>query len=155
MLVLMLFLFAFTGCSDNTIINEYIDLEDGHWVYNEPINFEFTVKDASTVYTLDYYVRNSMQYDFYNLYIAYSLEDANGDTLRSSMHQSDLMDPVSGKPFGSTAGDYYDHQVPLFNELHFADTGIYRFIVKQYMRQDTLNNIYAMGLKIAPLGQKN
>ena len=155
LLLILIVAFSLSNCSDNTIYNKYKDLNEGYWAEAEPLSFEFTVKDTSQNYQLDYYVRNSMQYEYYNLYIAYSLENDKGDTLRSSMHESNLMDPVSGKPFGSSAGDYYDHQIPLFNEFHFSDTGTYKFSLKQYMRKDTLEGIYAMGLRVYPLLEGN
>ena len=155
LLALILFSFSLSNCSDGTIYNSYKDLNEGYWSVDELLSFEFTIKDTSQNYQLDYYVRNSMEYDYYNLYVAYSLENEQGDTLRSSMHQSNLVDPVSGKPFGSSAGDYYDHQIPLFNEFHFSDTGTYKFSIKQYMREDAVKGIYAMGLRVSPLAERN
>jgi len=155
LLFLMLFSFSLSNCSDGTIYNKYKDLNEGYWSVNEPLSFEFTINDTSQNYQLDYYVRNSMQYDYYNLYIAYSLENGQGDTLRSSMHESNLVDPTSGKPFGSSAGDYYDHQIPLFDDFHFSDTGTYKFSMRQYMREDTVMGIHAMGLRVKPLVKGN
>ena len=150
LLVALLVLSVFS-CSDSSILNEYKDFEAGYWAYTEPVTFEFTIADTSVNYNIDYYVRNSMDYEFYNLYIAYSLENAEKDTLRSSMHESNLVDPTTGKPLGGTAGDFYDHTVPLFNNFHFSDTGRYQFSINQYMRRDTLEHIHAVGLKVAPV----
>jgi len=132
------------------VLNEYKDFESGYWAYNTPATFEFSIADTSVDYSIDYHVRNSMDYEFYNLYVTYSLEKANGDTVRSSMHEANLVDPTTGKPLGSTAGDYYDHTIPLFQSLHFSDTGRYQFTLKQYMRRDTLEHIHAVGLRVSP-----
>ena len=139
----------FFACSSNAEYEEYEDILGSEWAYESPVSFEFVIKDTSVVYSLDYYVRNTLDYPFYNLYINYSLEDSKGDTLRSSRHESILMDQSTGRPFGKTAGDFYDHEFSLFPQITFPDTGTYRFTMKQYMRVDTLQHIYAVGLKVA------
>lgn len=143
---LLFFLFS---CTSNAVYENYEDIPDNEWAFQNPVSFEFVVDDASTVYSVDYYVRNTLDYPFNNLYVNYSLENAKGDTLRSSRHESILFDQSTGKPFGKTAGDFYDHEFALFPEFTFPDTGTYTFTMKQYMRVDTLQHVYAVGLKVA------
>ncbi|MCS6833422.1 MAG: gliding motility lipoprotein GldH, partial [Flammeovirgaceae bacterium] len=101
------------------------------------------------------YLRNTLSYPYYNIYVQYALRNAQGDTLKTATVEWMLMHSKTGYPFGKVAypegngvGYYYDHLFPLFSNYQFPDTGIYHVSFKQYMRLDTLPHIHAIGLRI-------
>jgi gliding motility-associated lipoprotein GldH len=65
-----------------------------------------------------------------------------------------LMDPKTGEPRGSGTGDIYDHQILALRNQRFAQPGNYTITLEQYMRQDQLPGLMAMGVRVARADDK-
>ena len=65
------------------------------------------------------------------------------------LHQMLLMDPKTGEPRGSGTGDIYDHQVLALPRQRFARLGNYTLTLEQFMRQDQLPGLMAVGVRVA------
>jgi gliding motility-associated lipoprotein GldH len=60
-----------------------------------------------------------------------------------------LFDAKTGKPFGKSGiGDLYDHQFLLLQDYQFITAGKYHLELEQFMRQDTLPGILAVGVRV-------
>ncbi|GAB4345820.1 MAG: hypothetical protein OHK0038_26030 [Flammeovirgaceae bacterium] len=144
------------GCkNDNILFENYKTLEQGFWQYDSTIVFKFSVRERLHNYNITMYLRNTISYPYYNLYIQYQLKSPKGDTLSTSTKELILMNAKTGQPFGKIAepagkgvGYYYDHEFPLLSNYQFPDTGTYELQIKQYMRLDTLPHIHAVGAKV-------
>jgi gliding motility-associated lipoprotein GldH len=53
-----------------------------------------------------------------------------------------------GKWLGNGLGDIYDYQFPVFQKIKFPNSGFYRFELEQNMRDDTLMNVKAVGVRL-------
>jgi len=145
-----LFLFAFLilfGCQNETVFNEYQDFAQQEWYADSLATFQFNIDDAALPYNLYYSVRNDLSYPFYNFYTKYELTDSEGKILRSSLHEADLMHPITGAPLG-TGESIFDNNILLLKDFQFPASGKYQFSMKQYMRKDTLSGVLAVGLAI-------
>ena len=145
--LLILFIF-FVGCSRNKIFDRITDLPGRLWPKSESIDFQFRIEDTHPGYDLFYNIRNSSLYKYYNLYLSCTLEDTLGNVLETELSNYNLFDPKTGKPLGDGLGDLFDHQFTALSNYHFNNPGIYRFHVKQYMRDDTLKEIMSVGLVV-------
>jgi gliding motility-associated lipoprotein GldH len=147
LLVIFSIIFLFTSCQEKSIYNQYVDLNDEGWILNSPIHFELEIENASKPVNLFYNIRNDISYPFYNLYVKYELTDSNGKIVRSNMHEANLMDPTTGAPIG-TGESLFDNQILLLKNFQFPESGKYKFSIKQYMREEKLDGIWAVGLTI-------
>lgn len=136
----------FSGCSRNKIFDKISDLDGRAWPKSRPVIFQFNIRDTHPEYSLEYNIRNSVLYKYYNLYLSYTLEDTLGNVLDSALTSYDLFDAKTGKPLGDGLGDIFDHEFPVRDHYRFNNPGVYRFIIKQYMREDTLMEIMSVGL---------
>ncbi|MFT5618917.1 MAG: gliding motility-associated lipoprotein GldH [Arenicella sp.] len=146
-LTVLSLVFLFASCQEKAIYNQYADLDDGNWELNSLIDFEFEIENASKPVNLFYNIRNDVSYPFYNLYVKYELTDPNGKILRSNMHEANLMDPTTGAPIG-TGESLFDNQILLLKNFQFPESGKYKFSIKQYMREEKIEGIWAVGLTI-------
>ena len=143
------------ACQHNTVYESFRVFEDGQWIADSVLVFDFTIDDNAQPYQLNYHVRNTIDYPFYNLYVKYELQDSTGKILEASMHETTLMDPMTGRPLGEGIGDFYNHDITLKPEHRFPYNGKYQFQIKQYMRPDTLLQIHAVGFSVQNSAQAN
>ncbi len=145
----LFFIFWASACQDAQVVFEdNQSIKEGLWKREEPISFEFEIKDTTQKYDLIYNIRNDINYPHYNLYVTYYLHYPDGKKIDSLLMDILLFDKASGKPFGEGTGGIRTHQLPAFTDFKFSQTGKYKYIFKQYMRPNPLKGVLSMGLRI-------
>jgi gliding motility-associated lipoprotein GldH len=145
-------LFVFSCANNNGEVKEIRDLKDGKWAIAKKEVFNFEIKDISKVYEMNYLVRNSISYPYYNLYLNQVLTGPSGEVVSSSMDEVILFEEKTGKPFGDGLGDIFDHrmQAPKYKNFRFPKPGKYKWVISHNMRPDPLTNILSIGIEITP-----
>ncbi|MEN7548145.1 gliding motility lipoprotein GldH [Rapidithrix thailandica] len=139
------------GCNTTEYnYQSFTNFDKGMWYYDSAAIFDFEAPNTHEPFDINYNVRNALAYPYYNLYIQYELMDSAGNVLKSALAQDILMDPTSGKPFGTSAGEMYNHEFNLIPNYKFPYQGSFQLRLKQNMRMDTLTDIYAIGASIKP-----
>lgn len=139
---------AFASCDSNAIYKSIIDLKDSNWyIKNEP-TFTFEVEDETIPYNIYILVRNASPYSFNNLYLTRYIYGADKKELSVRLEEMILFDPKTGKPLGDGLGDIYDHKFLSSANFKFPKKGKYSIKLKQYMRQDPLQNIMSVGVSV-------
>lgn len=142
-------LLLLTACDPARLYEQNVDLPKGNWqIDNAPV-FEFEVKDTTQAYDIDFNVRYSLQYEYYNLYLKHELIGPDSTVISSKLHEVLLMDSKTGKPLGKGFSDTYDLQALALDNIKFPKAGKYKLKLTQYMRRDPLPNIMAIGIRVA------
>ena len=147
--------FALVGliaCDSNQVFEKNTDFDNYVWTVQQKPAFEFEIQDTTQRYEVSLNVRNASMYGYYNLYVKHRLFGPNGKPLSALLHQMVLMDPQTGEPRGKGTGDIYDHQFVALRNQRFSQAGMYKIVLEQYMRQDQLPGIMAVGVRIAKAG---
>lgn len=140
---------CFVSCDSNRVYEYNHDFRDRTWKTSDTTVFDFYIRDTGKKYNLYYNVRNSVDYPYARLFVHYSLTDSIGNALEKKLISQDLFDQKTGRPNGeSSIGDIYDHQFPLLQNFEFKHYGKYVIHLEQYMRQDTLPGILAVGVRV-------
>lgn len=135
----------FYSCGNNSIYEAKNDFEKNAWPKTEPVIFDFQIDDASAMYDLNFFVRNSLEYPYQNIYLQYYLEDSIGNVVSKKLNNVQLFNAKTGKPLGNGLGDIYDLEKTFLDNFRFPFAGSYRLRIDQYMRQDTLKHIHSIG----------
>ncbi len=146
--VIILTLAVLISCSDSALIDEYQDIPGGMWHVDSLASFEFEIEDTLTWYDINYNVRYGADYQYFNLYITYYLEDSTGNAVEKELQNLILFDKKTGEPLGNGLGDLYDREIPIYSHYRFKSTGKHSFKIKQFMRMEELPGILSFGLKI-------
>ncbi len=137
------------SCDNNRIYENNLEFEDRSWKVTEEPRFEFNIADTTLRYNLYYNVRNSLTYPYARIFITYHLYDSIGRELSKKLVYNDLFDQKTGRPLGESGlGDLYDHQFPILKQHRFYVSGKYSVKLDQYMRQDTLQGVIAVGVRL-------
>ncbi|SNC75251.1 gliding motility-associated lipoprotein GldH [Hymenobacter gelipurpurascens] len=143
-----------TACDSGQVYEKNTDLKSPSgeayvWAVQEKPTFEFDIPDTTQRYDVYFNVRNASAYEYYNLYVKHTLTGPDGKPISRLLHEMLLMDPKTGEPRGQGTGDIYDHQFLALPNQHFSQTGTYKIMLEQYMRQDQLPGIMAVGVRVS------
>jgi gliding motility-associated lipoprotein GldH len=147
--IILLILFFCSACDPNRIYEENTDIKDYNWKIEDVKEFSFDIKDTTKTYQVYFNVRNALGYEYYNLYLSQTLIGPDRQKLYSRLHEMYLMDPKTGEPLGSGAGDIFDHTFLAVKTQRFPKVGTYKIRLLQYMRKNPLPGIMAIGIKVA------
>ncbi|WP_232341606.1 gliding motility lipoprotein GldH [Hymenobacter ginkgonis] len=144
-----------SACDPGRVYEENVDLKSPAgdpyvWDVQQRPSFTFTIADTAARYNIYFNVRNASGYGFYNLYLKHTLTGpGNRPVGQPLLHQMVLMNPKTGEPLGAGAGDIFDHQFLALPHQRFAQAGEYQLTLEQYMRQNQLPGIMAVGVRVA------
>ncbi|UPL48297.1 gliding motility lipoprotein GldH [Hymenobacter sublimis] len=147
-------LLLLSACDQNQVFEKNIDLKSPAgdpyvWAVQDKPTFEFDITDTTQRYDVYFNIRNAADYEYYNLYVKQTLTAPDGKPVSRRLHQMLLLDPQTGEPRGSGTGDIYDHQILALPNQQFRQVGRYKLMLEQYMRQDQLRGIMAVGVRVA------
>ena len=142
-------LLVLASCDPSRVFEKNIDFPSNSWDVQRKPAFTFTIADTAARYDVYFDVRNASVYPFYNLYMKATLMGPGGRVGAPLLHQMLLMDPKTGEPRGSGTGDIYDHQILALPRQRFAQPGSYTLTLEQFMRQDQLPGLMAVGVRVA------
>lgn len=146
--LVLCFALCVSSCDVNRVYEKNTDLSERIWLEDSVLEFDVSLNDASIPYTVYANVRNGQSYPFYNLYLQYSIVDSTGKEVKKSLENLILFEPKTGEPYGSGLGDVFDHQIPILENYFFPNLGSYKIRMQQYMRRDTLSEVYSVGVRV-------
>ncbi len=145
----VLFLLIFSACNQHVLMDENLAVDDEGWDYRNRAGFEVLVEDTLSLHAFYLNVRQKESYRYNNLYIFLHTTFPNGtlthDTIECVLAQPD------GKWLGKTSGSYISNQILLNESLRFPLAGQYRFEIEQAMREEKLQGIADIGIRIETL----
>ena len=142
------------GCDPARVFEENRDIPNNAWADSFKPAFAFAITDTAAAYTVKLNVRNSVSYQFYNLFVGLTLTDPAGRVLSRKLHELVLLDKATGEPLGDGLGDLFDHQSVALRHVRFARAGTYQAQVSQYMRLVLLPEILSVGVRVEKEGSK-
>ena len=137
----------FNSCdNENIYFQKYTEIENESWHKEKPISYEFEIKDTVTIYNFSFNLRNTNDYQYSNLFVFWSLQSPDG-RIKTDTSEFILAKP-NGQWLGKTASGTVIDNSMLFLRKKLPVAGKYTFSFSQGMREESLNNIKDIGLKI-------
>jgi gliding motility-associated lipoprotein GldH len=155
-LIKRLFLFlvpsalCLSSCTTIDLYERSVAIPGHAWQSSFKPSFTFTIKDTSSAYELFLVLRHNDKYSFNNIYINVYAQTPDTDTAEAIRRDLTLGSDEKGW-LGSGMDDIYEHRISLTNSsqpLHFKRSGDYTFTIEQIMREDPLENVLNVGLRI-------
>ncbi len=153
--LLIVLVFSLASCDNRRVYEKNIEFPQKAWLSDSVMRFQFNVESSRTRYNLYYNIRNTLSYPFQNMYIRFSLEDEQGNLVKTDLVNQDLFHVKTGRPFGSGLGSVFDHQFLLLKDHKFNRAGVYDFSIQHYMRPDTLREVVAVGVRLEKAGEQD
>lgn len=138
--------FAATACQRSTLLNKTYDTPQPAWAYHEPICFDLMVEDTTLPYDVTFSLTHTRNFAWMNSFFFITTIFPNMDTSIDTLEC--LLATPDGKWLGSRMGKYRSLGFLYKQHIRFPMPGQYRFEVRHAMRNDSLQHISSVGMKI-------
>ena len=144
---LSIFLLAgIVSCDRKRVFESYIKLDEKGWNKDSVVVFHVQLKDTTRNHNLYVNIRNKGTYPYSNLWLFLTIGSPDG-TMRTDTVEFSLAEP-SGRWKGSGIGGLHDNQILYKSSVYFPRKGQYIFKIKQGMRDNVLQGIRDIGIRI-------
>ena len=148
-LISLIIVVAFlSSCDSNRVYEDTKTFNNAYWLADSIKYFEFEIPDDKAEYNIQLSLRNGRDYPHRNIYVQYEILDSTQTTLDEELRNFQIFHPKSGYPYGNGSGNIYEHSFDLLAGYEFPYSGKYSVKVQQYMRYDSLPEVYSVGLRI-------
>lgn len=135
---------AVSSCSEERIFEEFKPIVSQSWGIDDSLRFDLGKIDPAGHQSLIAF-RFNEEYSFSNCYVRVLSKDSLGTIIENKLINVPLFDSKSGEPLGEGFGSTYT----FYDSLPFQfKEGTKSVILLQYMRENQLSGIEAVGLKI-------
>jgi gliding motility-associated lipoprotein GldH len=132
------------SCTTIDLYERDITIPHFKWQSSFKPEFTFTIKDTTVQYQLFLVLRHNEKYNYNNIWInLYS--QPPGDTVHKAPFELPLA--TNEKWLGSGMDDIYEHRIKLTDPRSWKK-GVYHFKIEQIMREDPLENVMNVGLRV-------
>jgi len=134
------------GCGRDAFYEDFKETADETWSIDDAKEFTVNIDNNSLSYRLIFTIRNTTDYPYSNLYLFFTTIDPNNIATRDTIEC--LLADRSGRWLGRGIGKIRESRFLIREQFIFADTGNYRFILEQAMRDEQLRGITDIGLRL-------
>lgn len=144
--VLFIIIMASISCDRNRFYEQSEAIKDQIWFYEDAKVFEVDIADSTAIFNFYITLRNTVDYEFANLYFFIQSELPNGVIAKDTV-ECQLAD-YQGKWLGDGRGEFRDNSFILRQNMRFQHPGKYSFTLMQGMRKDSLKGIADVGIRL-------
>ncbi len=135
---------------DTIDLYEKVESIPGHkWNSSFKPTFSFTITDTATPYQLFVILRHNDKYNYNNIWVTLHTKSPDG-TIAKAQYELPLATNEKGW-LGSGMDDLYEHRIaltPTNQNFYFKKAGDYTFSLEHIMREDPLESVMNVGLRI-------
>lgn len=133
------------SCGPKVIFDQKVSIP-GLWLYDNNIKFDFEVNDETKKYDLILILSHSDVFSYENLYINATtiFPDGTKTTNPVSLQLAD----ENGEWLGDCSGNNCTISLEMSSAAYFKEVGKYSIILDQFSRNDNLDGISAIELKV-------
>jgi gliding motility-associated lipoprotein GldH len=138
------------SCTTIDLYEKSVSIPNHSWKSSYKPSFTFSIKDTTSPYQLFLILRHNDKYNFNNIYINLVTKQPGADTTQTARYDLRLATDNEGW-LASGMDDIYEHRIPLTpvgGRFLFKKPGEYTFSIEQIMRENPLNNVLNVGLRI-------
>ena len=139
----------FFSCNTIDLYEKTVPIPKHAWSSSFKPQFKFEIKDTAHPYEVYIIIRHNDKYNYNNIWLNLYTQ-APGDTVQKVQYELPLADKEKGW-LGSAMDDIYEHRIaitPQAQKLYFRKPGAYTFTLEQTMREDPLQQVMDVGLRL-------
>ena len=143
--IFIVVLYALSSCTTVDVYEKTVTIPGHTWSGSFKPSFDFTIKDTSSLYQVYLVLRHDDQYKYTNIYINLFVKGPSQDSVLRIQKELLLADKEKWK--GTGVDDIYEHRIEM-GEPQPLKAGDYKFTIEQIMREDPLQHVYDVGLRV-------
>ncbi len=139
-------MYLLSACSDPVLFEQKTDLPNSKWSKEGIVHVTLPVTDSLNYYNLILTLRNAENYPYRNIFLFVTTTAPNGAMMRDTV-QYELADE-RGQWLGKSGRHWIDHRLLYRSNTRFIQAGDYQLSIQHGMRNDTLQGVGAVGLRV-------
>jgi gliding motility-associated lipoprotein GldH len=148
-LCLFSYILLLASCQRVDLYEKVVTIPKNKWASSYKPSFTFSINDTTTAYQLYLIIRHNEKYNYNNIWLNLYTKSPEG-TISKAPYELPLATNEKGW-LGTGMDDLYEHRIaltPLNRQFYFQRAGNYTFSLEHIMREDPLENIMNVGLRI-------
>ena len=141
-----LLLIVLVSCDENRVYDSYVHVDNVDWNKDSIIEFDFHLDDTLSKNSVFLKIRNTVDYQYSNLYLFTAVTFPDGKVLRDTLEYE--MTNAEGEWLGDGLSDVKNNLLFFKKNVIFYEKGDYILTVQQGMRAENLEGIKDVGLRI-------
>lgn len=134
------------SCTTIDIFEKSVSIPGHEWKSSYRPSFEFNITDTTTTYNVFLVFRHTEKYNFNNIFINLYVKGPGMDS--TIKIQQDILLATNEKGWlGTGMDDVYEHRSTLAARQPLK-AGTYTFTIEQIMREDPLQEVLNVGLRL-------
>ncbi len=143
----LLLLTSFSSCNRIDLYEKVTPIPKHEWKSNFRPRFEFDITDTLANYQLFLILRHNDKYNYNNIWLNVFIKNPD-NTVQKFQLEKPLATNTAGW-LGTGMDDIYEHRLQLTAEpIQLKKAGRYIFTIEQIMREDPLQNIMDVGIRL-------
>lgn len=134
------------SCVDNSIVDNFFTIPNQHWTYAQPIKTVVQISNTTQKYNVFINFRHTDAYKYANIWFKVSI--ISPDKKKKTERVEFTIANTDGAWIGTTAGNLFTCQLPYKDNFKFSQKGKYLIVVEQNMRDNPLNGVNDLGLRV-------
>jgi gliding motility-associated lipoprotein GldH len=140
-----------SSCTRTSLFEKNVSLPGGKWPMELKPKVTFEITDTTADYNVFFVIRHTEAYGYNNIYVRIG-SSAAGDSATATK-VFDLPLASQNKWLASGMDDIYEHRILLYSRpVRFLKPGTYTFTLEQLMRENPLEHVMNVGLRVEKLG---
>jgi gliding motility-associated lipoprotein GldH len=139
-----------TACSiPSDVFEKDVTLPRQQWEssYRPTVSFNISPEDTAYRYNIYLVLRHTDAYNYNNIWIRGTVREPGDTAVRSERYDLSLATNDRGWT-GSGMDDIYEHRIQIQQQTKFRLPGVYSFTLEQIMREDPLQHVLNVGVRI-------
>jgi gliding motility-associated lipoprotein GldH len=140
------FFLCLQSCNQVGIYEKNVSFKKQEWAAAEKPSFLFRITDTAAAYNIYIILRHTDAYSYNNIWMRFSRKGPN----TSYSQQVDLRLANNSQGWlGTGMDDVWEQRIPITQgPAQFRKSGDYEFTLEQVMRQDPLQHVMNVGLRV-------
>jgi len=146
-LLMSFLMLSFISCQDTvTIADINVEFEKRNWNYSQKISIPVKIEATDVSYNLYLNLRHSAGYKYSNIFIMIHITGPDGKKVTERKEFKLAL--ADGEWLGSGSGNMYSYQINFKENYKFLAKGTYIFELEQNMRDNPLDHISDVGIRV-------
>jgi gliding motility-associated lipoprotein GldH len=140
---------GFSSCVRIDLFEKVASIPNHEWKSAFRPSFTFEIKDTTVPYQIYVILRHNEKYNYNNIWVNLHTKSPDG-TVSKAQYELPLATNQKGW-LGTGMDDLYEHRIaltPINQQFYFKKAGSYTFSLEHIMREEPLENVMNVGLRI-------
>jgi len=135
------------GCNKEILYTDSVNIPSEIWSLDFTPEFNPAITDTTGICNIYFTIRTGTSFPYRNIWLFVNTISPSGKSITDTLQY--ILADEKGNWYGKGFGDIHELDLPFRTGIFFPEKGTYTFRVRQGMRNENLQGVYDLGLRIS------